>query len=129
MNVIVIPSVPALFPYPRSEWTVAESFGVVWKRPDRETVSFTIAAGFRTDLASIPRPLRLFVSRFGRHRVPSIIHDWCYEAHTKLTRSESDELFLLLMDRYGVPRWKRQAMYRAVRVFGASRWGPSDGKD
>ena len=39
-----------------------------------------VPQGYKTDLASVPQPLRLFVSRAGPHLEACVIHDWLYEA-------------------------------------------------
>ncbi len=120
--VTVTPAYPCLRPFPFNEWTVADPITVIWQRPGKPDIRFIISVGFVTDLASIPRLARLLISKSGRHRVPSVIHDWCYEGKTDFTRAEADELFLILMALYQVPIWKRQAMYGAVVSFGWALW-------
>ncbi len=96
-------------------------FSVSWGRPFKVTY-FTVAAGFVTDLASIPRAVRSLIPQVGRHLQAAVVHDWCYAGNTKLTRREADDLFYEGMTSLGVPWWKRQAMYTAVRMFGSSPW-------
>ena len=74
------------------------------------------------ELASIPKAFRSLIPQVGRHIQPSIVHDWCYESKTNLTRAEADLLFLDGMKAVGVSRIKRWAMYRAVRAFGWTLW-------
>ena len=103
-------------------WELTESFKVVWKGRLPEPVVFTVAAGFITDLASIPRVVRSIIPQVGRHIQPSIAHDWCYESKTNLTQAEADLLFLDGMKAVGVRWLRRRAMYSAVRAFGWTLW-------
>lgn len=105
-----------------SRWHVYREFSVAWDR-DATTVSyFMIPAGFKTDLASIPRAFRSLIPQIGRHLQAAVAHDWCYCGHTDFTRAEADQLFYEGMCGLGVPWWKRQAMYAAVRACGSSLW-------
>jgi len=103
-------------------WELTETFEVVWKGHLSDPVRFSVEAGFITDLASIPRAVRSIIPQIGRHIQPSIVHDWCYESKTNLTREEADLLFLDGMKSVGVRWFRRQAMYRAVRAFGWTLW-------
>ena len=80
-----------------------------------------VPQGFETDLASIPR--LPFVSALfpknGRHRAAAIVHDWlCRNPIT--SKKVTDKVFLEAMKVSNVSRWRRYAMYSAVRV--ASVW-------
>ncbi len=121
-GVTVSPAHPCLRPFPLDEWTVAEPIEITWARPGRAEIKFVVAKDYVTDLASIPRLVRPLISKSGRHRVPSIVHDFCYAGRADLYRPEADELFLTLMTLYQVPIWKRWAMYRAVCIFGGRLW-------
>ena len=107
----------------QGRFTLTESFTVVWKRGLTETLEFEVAAGFRTDLASIPRGFRSIIPQVGRHLQPAIVHDWCYAGNTDLTKEESDLLFLAGMKSAGVSWWRRRIMYLAVRWRGKGHWG------
>ena len=45
-----------------------------------------------TDFASIPKPMRAFVSRVGWHSMPSVLHDWLCEKKI-VPRPEADRLY------------------------------------
>ena len=77
----------------------------------------TVPIGFRTDFASVPRPLWSFLPPVGLYAKAAVIHDYLYESKSR-PRKEADEIFLEAMVILGVPRWKRTLMFWAVRVFG-----------
>jgi hypothetical protein len=82
-----------------------------------------IPAGFKTDLASIPRPLQAFIPVNGRHRFAAILHDYLYVHHPKwCTRSLADSIFLEAMADLGESFSRRWAMYAAVRAAGWLYW-------
>jgi hypothetical protein len=85
----------------------------------------TSLAGFITDLASIPKGLRSLISVLGKHFVAAVLHDLWYRVpwtRHGVRKEMADTIFLEEMADLGVPWWKRRAMYRGVRVGGASSW-------
>lgn len=111
-------------PYAANKWRMVEDFDYVTPGGD----FIRIPHGFIHDLASIPRGLNLLFRKHGNHTRAAILHDWCYymqgqvTAKIKLTRLESDELFLLAMKECGVGYLKRHMMYYAVRLGGYFAW-------
>jgi len=102
-----------------------------------------IYAGFKTDLASIPRIARIAIPVNGKHRKSSVLHDLLYRkkglieffplkdsitgdsrsSYVKaLTRKECDQMFLEAMKKDGVGWFVRSAMYSAVRTGGWVFW-------
>ena len=81
-----------------------------------------VPAGFVTDYASIPRLLwRIAPPAHGRHIWAAVLHDFLYRTPAEsVTRKEADGLFLDAMKTSGVSIWKRQAIHKAVRMFGGS---------
>lgn len=80
-----------------------------------------VPSGFLTDLASTPKYLWFAFPPFGDYTDAAIVHDYLYSIYCKykeITREQADKIFLELMKRLGVPLWKRQLMYRGVRMFG-----------
>lgn len=86
--------------------------------------TITVPASFVTDFASIPRaawsildpedPVILF---------PSVVHDYLYFAgETAGTREQADGVLREAMEICGASAWQREAVFRAVRWFGASHW-------
>ena len=85
----------------------------------------TVPAGYETDGASIPRwcwpvigpPIR------SEYLIPALVHDFlCDSATSYEQRVQADAAFFALLHRYNVPRWKRCAMYLAVRFYGRWAW-------
>jgi len=121
-------------------WTLVDTYRLTLPIDERNAVAFEIPMGFDFDLASIPRFIWPLISSFELSLVAPLIHDYCYQykgvaAHhvwltdgvpaqnmfDDITRAEADKLFLNLMIREGVPKWKAKSAYSAVRLF-ASRW-------
>ena len=83
----------------------------------------TVPKGTVTDLTSVPAIGRVFVSRDGDHIKPAVIHDYGYATHDvgpfkNMTRQDVDELMLEAMKARGVSWFKRNIIYRAVRLGG-----------
>ncbi len=91
---------------------VYELLTIYWKD------TFIIPRGFKTDLASIPRPLWWFIAPTDWFiLVPAVLHDYLYR-YTLLPRKECDRAFLDKMrdfDRRVVVR--RYLAWLAVRLF------------
>ena len=104
-------------------FVVYEPITVEWHRPHRNPVIFTVPVGFASNLASIPLGARNLVSQFAGV-IQAIIHDFCYEGHTDLTKEESDLLFGegLRLPTSGVKKWRAYLMYWAVRIGGKGHW-------
>lgn len=81
----------------------------------------TVPAGFLTDGASVPRIFWNIFPPYGSYFRAAIIHDFLYSCrNTKFNRLESDRIFLEAMTVLGIGWLKRQTIYRAVRLGGAS---------
>lgn len=83
-----------------------------------------IQRGFETNFASIPRIFRNIIQQWGKHGNAAIIHDYLYTrgCHPFVTRKKADQIFLDAMKYSKVGFFKRQLMYRTVRVFGKMNW-------
>ena len=111
----------------------------------------TVAQGFEFDGASIPTLARPIIGGpWALGLGPPALHDWFYAwegrlpemSHTVLTfngwvdalepvgggdrlvwsREDADRMFGRQMREWGVPRWKRRAAYRAVRLAVWKNW-------
>lgn len=80
-----------------------------------------VPQGFETDFASVPRFFWRVVPPWGRYSPAAVVHDYLYSTG-KVSREDADRAFLTLMQRLGVPVWKRTIMYWAVRWFGGPAW-------
>ena len=83
----------------------------------------TVPAGFKTDLASIPRFFHRIVNpcSVGTRR-PAVVHDYLYTGKTNLTRIEADKVLYDALRECGVNLLVARGMYYAVRAFGGSHW-------
>jgi len=79
--------------------------------------TYSVPVGFTTDFASIPKWLRWLIPPTGLYGKAAVLHDWLYRTGI-VSRRRADFIFLRAMRVLGVPKWKRRAMYRAVRAFG-----------
>lgn len=92
---------------------------VYWYPESENTIS--VPATFRSDFASIPRGFRWLITGHDGTRKPAVLHDYLYKAVIG-TRKGADLLFRAGMRETGVPAWKRELAYRAVRVGGWLTW-------
>jgi hypothetical protein len=82
-----------------------------------------VPAGFKTDLASIPRIFWSIVAPYNAHLIaPAIIHDWLYSQKTEFNRKEADIIFYTLLIKNGMSRFLSSIMYYCVRIFGKSHF-------
>jgi hypothetical protein len=83
--------------------------------------TFTVPAGFRTDLASVPRlPLAFWL--FGAVAdEAAVVHDYLYSERL-VSRKMADEVLAEAMKATGVTWWRRGPMWLGVRLFGGERW-------
>jgi Protein of unknown function (DUF1353) len=85
---------------------------------------YTVPAGDRTDLASVPAALTWLVARYGRHSLPALLHDNLVKpdmdpAH----REQADTTFREAMKEMRVPFVRRWLMWGAVSVATAFKRG------
>jgi len=82
----------------------------------------TIPTGFRTDGASIPKAFHNIIGPLGSYFPAAIFHDWAYtrssNGYFPADRKIADDVFKELMFNVGIPWLTREAIYRAVRLFG-----------
>jgi len=99
-------------------WRLVHGIRVTWRGGE-----YTVSAGLRTDLASIPRGFRWLVSVVGQWARASVVHDDLYVRQPAgWTRHDADRLFLELMRDEGVSVWRAWIMYGAVRAGGWWLW-------
>lgn len=123
----------------REIWTLVDDYRITVSLPTEGHVNIHIPAGFEFDLASVPRIVWPLISSFELSLVAPLIHDYFYEFtgspvyhekvpaldfrshYHRVTRYEADQIFLQMMLREGVKKWKARSSYVAVRAF-ATRW-------
>lgn len=83
-----------------------------------------IHAGFRFDLASVPRALWWAVAPFELSLVAPLVHDFLYRGNMfgVYTRAQADKIFEQFMKEEGVGWVRRKAAYAAVRLVGGKHW-------
>ncbi len=82
---------------------------------------YRVAAGARTDLASVPRIARLWCNPNGRWQRAAAFHDAAYSTQD-CDRFDADAMFRAIMHRDGCGALRAFWMYAAVRVFGGYAW-------
>lgn len=97
-------------------------------------LTVVVPAGFSFDGASIPRFAWMFIGAPFEpdFQLAACCHDWiCERSHDSddyESRVIGDALFFNLLTKAGVPRWKRVAMYLAVRLNSWWRYGRKESK-
>lgn len=87
--------------------------------------TFTVPAGFLTDLASVPRLPFAYWLTGGTANAAAVIHDYLYVTRA-VSRKVADNVLAEASKVTGVPAWRRGLMWTAVRLFG---WGPWNSKE
>jgi len=83
--------------------------------------AMTVPTGFVTDFASIPGWLLWLFNPSGKHQRAALWHDMAYRLQY-CTRFEADALMRSIMTVDNVSRFKKMAIYLAVRTFGWIAW-------
>ena len=85
--------------------------------------SITVKEGFIFDGASLPRVTWSLIGCpfIGAYTIPALIHDALYASEI-VSRKEADDIFLDLLEEYGVGYLKRYSMYWGVRAGGGFVW-------
>ena len=114
-----------LIPQPDGElYLVAEDYEVYVECKDYKG-KIIVPAGFRTDLASVPKALWSIIPNSGKHTFAAVAHDYLYANNRKssngifdFSRANCDEIFYNKMRHYQVGKLKARTMWLAVRTFG-----------
>jgi hypothetical protein len=82
--------------------------------------TFAVPAGFQTNGISSPKWTWPLVGPVSDAFPAAVFHDYFYSKGCQydFTRKEADDLFLVMMKELGLGFFQRQAIYRAVRLFG-----------
>lgn len=103
-----------------SALVVEEIDGKFWKvreplRYQGADEEFEVPADFRTDFASVPRPLVWLIPRYGVYTRAAILHD--YLCRTKrVSPADADGIFRRTLRECDVSRPRRWMMWAAVRL-------------
>lgn len=85
-------------------------------------MTFTVPAGFVTNYASVPRVFLAYEMFGNTANEAAVVHDFAYTAPSPVARSVADAVFREAAILTGVPKWKADAMYEGVRLFGESHY-------
>ena len=119
---------------PKILYTPAENRRRPWSLESRcvyltevlgEPETIEVPAGYRTDLASVPRLPGIYWRVGNRAVLPSIVHDYLFEHDPhNWGRKVADRIFLEAMTDEKDPPWPttRWAMYMGVRLGGWRAW-------
>jgi len=108
------------------EWILLEPFK--WHVGDKNSEEIIIVPeNFRTDFASIPRPVRAFINPVGRIKPAALVHDFLYSLRGKYedrvySRGQVDKIFLKIMEAVEMPWHQRTAAYAGVCAGGWIYW-------
>lgn len=80
-----------------------------------------VPTGFVTDFASVPRAPLTYWLFGGVGDEAAVVHDFLYERGL-VPREQADDIYLEALEACGVAKWRRLAMWAAVRAFGSSRY-------
>jgi hypothetical protein len=80
-----------------------------------------VPAGFKTDLASVPRLPVVYLLTGGTCTEAAVVHDYLYSTHL-VGRKTADAVLKEASAVLGVPAWRRNIMWAGVRLFGGSHW-------
>lgn len=89
-----------------------------------------VPVGFKTDFASIPRPLFLLLPDWAKYNKAPILHDWLYQTKEimsePINRKQADDIFLEAMmvgwRDYPGRNFVAYLEYYAVRLFAWLAW-------
>jgi Protein of unknown function (DUF1353) len=110
---------------PDRDWRLERDY----RYQDRDT-QIMVPAGFRFDLASVPRIFWPLSAPFELSIVGPLLHDYAYRTGGRMqtdppreyTRADADRVFYEAMGLEGVPRWRAVPAWAAVRLFGRPAW-------
>lgn len=119
--------VRAATPHRRAVWQVRSPLRYQSALPGVGIIE--VPKGRYTDLASVPRTLLAWFIAGGLAEAPAVVHDELYGGRIG-TRAMADRVLYEAtgveqyrpMDIEALPRWRRWAIYRAVRLFGGGAW-------
>lgn len=99
--------------------------------------SVQVPKGFVTDFASIPQMFWNVLPPWGTYGKACIVHDYLYQGgvitfldptipgittHVDPTREQADNILREGMEALGVSWWKRNVIFRGVRIGGRGIW-------
>ncbi|MBD8531501.1 MULTISPECIES: DUF1353 domain-containing protein [unclassified Massilia] len=86
--------------------------------------TFIVPAGFKTDLASVPRLPVVYVLTGDSARAAAVVHDYLYSERL-VSRKVADAVLREASEVSGVPAWRSWMMWAGVRIGGSSHYAPA----
>ena len=83
-------------------------------------VTFTVPAGFITDLNSVPWFFRRMIPKSTNTNRAAVLHDWLYASG--YAKTLADHLYGEAIDACGAHPVKRWILFNAVDLFGQKAW-------
>lgn len=109
-----------------NNWMLPPTFGFrYWIGSELSGTYVDVPDGFRSDGASVPRPLWNFIPPWGKYGQAAVLHDFLCTYRTvirngkavTITRKECDEIFLEAMKVLHVAEALANTMYVGVRTY------------
>jgi hypothetical protein len=112
------PALRRIVPAPKTRpWELVEELRYQSRELGGEVI--VVPAGYRTDYASVPLLFRRMFPQDGPWTHAAITHDFlCDMRPPDIDSARAARIFREAMAVLKVPKWKRDAMYRAVLWFG-----------
>lgn len=86
--------------------------------------TFIVPAGFKTDLATVPRLPVVYLLTGDSARAAAVVHDYLYSERL-VSRKIADAVLLEAAKISGVPAWRGWLMWAGVRIGGSSHYAPA----
>ena len=105
----------------------------LWKLCDNMIVHIdnkyhAVPKGFKTDLASIPRPLWWMYAPSDYDSIASaVLHDWHYCCSKGVSRLDADNIFYAGLRAQGMPHMRASIYYMGVRALGWMFYAEGEG--
>lgn len=105
-------------------WRILNGFKFYMGDPTDEKLIY-VPAGYLTDGTTVPRLFWALLPPWGVYGQAAVVHDILCERlsvtvhgiDASITRAQADKAFKEAMISLNVPRWKRNVMYIAVRIY------------
>ena len=92
---------------------------------EQSTWVIKVPIGFTTDFASTPSFAWGIFPKMGLYTAAAVLHDYLYRSKL-VCRQVADSIFREAMLVLGVPSWKANTMFTAVRLFGWIGYGKNN---
>lgn len=105
------------------EFETVAPFVFCWQGiSDQPARDIVVPVGFRTDFASIPRPLQGFLDAINDVAPAALVHDFLYTCGMFERREYADRVFLDALRANGVGWIRARTLWAGVRLGGGSHY-------